>query len=120
MKNFNVYHHVKLNKYVAVKNGYSWTGFIFGLLWCLWNQLWKYAATYIAFAVVMTVLDTYYFVPYSMEVISNIISLMVGIFVGAKGNEWKAERFIDSGYDLVGLDIQAKNKSDAISKVGEN
>jgi hypothetical protein len=42
MRTYDVYHH-PTKGYEAIKRGFSWQGFFFGLFWALVKKLWKAA-----------------------------------------------------------------------------
>ena len=119
MKVFNVYHHPVLSKYAAVKVGFSWTGFLFSTLWMLWNRMWMAAFLYVLTMMFIGFIEVFILYGNDLLIISNIVTIAILIFVGAKGNNWKELNISQRGYQIIGRDIVAKNKEDAISKVGK-
>ena len=119
MKVFNVYHHPVLNKYAAVKVGFSWTGFLFSTLWMLWNRMWMTALFYLITVLTIGFIEETILYGSDLLIISNVITIAILIFVGVKGNKWKESNISQRGYKIIGCDIVAKNKEDAISKVGK-
>lgn len=120
MKNYNVYHHVKLNKYEVVKNGYNFPAFFFGLLWMLYSRLWMYSALFILLILLTSFIEeaTYYMYYMDITLLTSLLFVGIGVWIGFKGNEWKRDRLVKHGYDLVGENINAHNTDDAISKIG--
>lgn len=118
MKTYTVFHHQRLQEYTAVKNGFSWAGFIFGLFWAIYNQLWNITLYLIVFIVGVSFLDEFLLSPNGLSIIADILTFGVWVLIGMYGNVLKQANLIQSGYDFIG-DVVANNGSDAISKVGQ-
>jgi hypothetical protein len=56
MKTFNIYQHPTLG-IEAVKQGFSWPGFLFGAIWMLVKKLWMLAALWFALGVALELVD---------------------------------------------------------------
>lgn len=117
MKIWNVYHHTKLNKYVAVKVGFSYTGLLFGILWFLWNKLWLLAGGYILAMLALSFMEELGQHTDEVMITSFIIQLAIAFYIAYNGNSWKMDNLENRGFDKVGDSIAAKNKEHAISKV---
>lgn len=121
MKSFNVYHHYNLSKFAAVKNGYSWTGFFFGLFWMVWNRLFLQAGILLLALFCLSLLQELIYLTegYNASVSFNIINLGIMIFIGYRGNEWKRINLVKRGYNLALENVQTDNKDLAISAVSK-
>lgn len=86
-------------KYVAVKQGFSWPAFFFGIIWLLLKRLWPIAAIGILVA---------FLVAASMNIdrsfaLLTIISLAWRIVLGINGNAWlESDLVVNRKYILRG------------------
>lgn len=114
MKNFTVYHHKNLGKYIAVKQGFSWAGLLLGTLWTLYKRLWGLTLIMVLVNTSTTLIagDNE-----SLMVMSNLIAVVLGLAVGYLGNRAYGESLERKGYVVVSYDVCANNKEHAISKV---
>ena len=97
MKQFKVFHHPSYG-YEAVKQGWSWPGFLFGPVWALVKKLWlvAIAISIFTFAVahMMSVLAPP-LVPFS--------SLIPAVLVGVAGNQERAKSLSKRGFSEIGI-----------------
>lgn len=127
MKSFNVYHHANLNKYVAVKNGYSWSAFIFsffgvfGCLWMLWNRLFLHSGLFLLTMIFVGLLNGAILASTGVDLsgIFYLITIGLAAAIGADANRWKRNNVIKRGYTLVLENVYAHNKEHAISSVNK-
>lgn len=124
MKNYNVYKHAD-GKIEAVKQGWSWPGFLFGAIWALVKQLWSVAAILIGIVVLINVISAmmmpssydYYGQSASFAVfdlLTGLVQLVTPIFLGVKGNSLREANLIKRGYVFMD-NINASNPDEAIS-----
>jgi len=105
MKTYKVFE--KSNEKVAVKQGWSWPGFFFLWIWALTKKALLPAGIGFATNVVVALIP----VNNSM----NPYFLIAGLLFGSKGNKWRENQLLKSGYSLVRT-VQAKSPAEAVSK----
>lgn len=85
---------------VLVKEGFSWPGFFFGVIWALWHRLWIEAAALLALLIAAGVT---FEVTDLGEPIESLIMLAVALLVGFNGNDWRRESLRRRGYQEAGV-----------------
>ncbi|MDH2373967.1 DUF2628 domain-containing protein [Cobetia sp. 3AK] len=95
----------------AVKIGWSWPAFFFGLFWALYKRMWLLAASLFGFIVLSSV-----FIPATMEgqLISNVLFLGLNLTISMKGNQWYASLLETQGYQEQ-AQVSARNPDDALA-----
>lgn len=123
MKNYKIFKHQD-GRIEAVKQGWSWPGFFFGLIWALVKKLWNVAGALVAVMIAFWVISfalipnpndytSYYEFEQAMSAfnvwdkISTVISLIIAIFIGSKGNSFRESNLLKNGYVLIGTAIAA-------------
>ncbi|MBK1735590.1 hypothetical protein CKO15_09895 [Halorhodospira abdelmalekii] len=111
MKYFRIHEHPE-HGLEAVKDGFSWPAFFFGIFWMLYKELW-YPLLYLLAAgagllllegvLVATIVPFYYHDLVFM--IFGAISLAIAIWVGTQANQWYAGRLRYIGYKEVSQQI---------------
>lgn len=123
MKTFEIYKHPTLG-FEAVKVGFSWPAFFFGLIWMLVSKLWGKAglwfSLYMIAGIVEAATDTA--TDEDLQAIVYLL-LLAGYFALAlipafKGNIWRATNLQSRGFDLVNT-LQAETKDAAIAKASK-
>lgn len=121
MKTFTVYQHPS-HGFEAVKKGFSWPAFFFGVIWILVKRLWWLAALwvglYVALGLVDDVVDT------SEETGEQmIVYLLIGIgylalwvVPGFMGNRWKEANLTKRGFRLLGT-VDAETVDAAVAQL---
>jgi len=109
MKTFNIYRHPELGLQ-AVKVGFTWPGFFFGIIWMLICKLWAHAAVVFAAGIAISLI-----IPNNeFGIIMNfVISIGIGVFIGASGNQWRIDNLIKRGFQEV-MTVEAENKDAAL------
>ena len=114
MKRYDVYQH-PIRGYAAVKRGFSWPGFFFGIFWALVKRLWKVAGLLLLAIFVSEIffqLLTKFGHSIDHFLLSNVImllgslgslisSVIIWIITGFKGNKWAKSDLITRGYRLL-------------------
>ena len=113
MKIYKVFKHPEQG-FKAVKHGFSWPGFFFGCIWALSRQLWLEAGLLILFGVAVSAIG--FGVAQGSRVFSMILGVMYMLFVGLKGNGWRARNLEARGFAFVGA-LRARDPQDALAKV---
>ena len=115
---FEVYKHPTLNKYEAVKRGFSWPALFFSWLWAIIKGLWIQAAIFITAGFILvyaeSALEKSGFP--SDNPILGIVWLALYIWFGLSGNDWRRRSLKNKGYKCIQR-VQAKIGSDAIDIV---
>ena len=95
----------------AVKIGWSWPAFFFGLFWALYKRMWLLAASLFGFIVLSSV-----FIPATMEgqLISNVLFLGLNLTISMKGNQWYASLLETQGFTRE-AQVEARNPGDALA-----
>ena len=114
MTKYDVYQH-PIRGYAAIKRGFSWPGFFFGIFWALVKKLWKVAGLLLLGILVSGIffqLLTKYGRSIDHFLLSNVIILLgslgdiivpviIWIVTGFKGNKWAKYDLINRGYRLL-------------------
>jgi len=119
MKTFNVYKHPTLG-IEAVKVGFSWPAFFFGLIWMLVKKLWGLAGVWFAACIVLSLVEIV--TDQSSEGVAQALVyliLAVGNFTlwlvpGFKGNKWREENLTKRGYEKI-TTVQAETPDAAVA-----
>lgn len=114
MKQFKVFKHPD-GSLEAVKQGWSWPGFLFSGIWAIVKKLWFISAVFFAgfmgFSLFLAILG----VPEeAIGVIINLCSLVLCVLFGINGNRWREQNLCQRGYDEVDL-ISAANPEGALA-----
>ncbi len=119
MKTFNIYRHPTLG-IEAVKVGFSWPAFFFGVIWMLVKKLWCLAGAwlvaYIALSLIETVTDE------SREGSAQALVYLIvaaGYFTlwlvpAFKGNKWRENNLSKRGYEKL-ITVQTETPEAAIA-----
>jgi len=104
MKTFNVYEH-PTRGYEAVKVGFSWPAFFFGMLWMLVKSLWGicglWFAFYIGAGLVERVADDARESGAQVVVYLLLIAAYFALWLvpGFKGNKWRERGLLRRGFE---------------------
>ncbi|WP_158774070.1 DUF2628 domain-containing protein [Cobetia sp. L2A1] len=99
----------------AVKQGWSWPAFFFGVFWALYKRIWMLAACLFGFIVLSSML-----IPATMEgqLISNVLFLGLNLTISLKGNQWYASLLETQGYQYQ-MQVEARNPNEALARSAE-
>ena len=107
MRTYKLYRHPTMGL-KAVKEGFSWPGFLFGTLWLLGKGLFGAMLVVLGICLVLSrVTDN--------EVAIFVISLLVSFSIGASGNDMWGKKLTKRGYQLLGK-FQAANRQAALAQ----
>jgi hypothetical protein len=121
VKTFNVFEHPNRG-FEAVKVGFSWPAFFFGVLWMIGKKLWALAGLYFILTIVCSFLDAVAdrLEPGGGQVIIYLFvmagSLALCLVPGFKGNKWREENLVGRGYKPV-TTVQIETPDAAIAQV---
>jgi len=91
MRSFLIYENEE-GEIVAIKKGLSWTGFLFGIYWAIFNRIWYMIIIHLGIVAMLTYFEL------SNEVLVQRVQIIMSIIYFINGNAMKEQRFIDEGY----------------------
>ncbi len=102
IKPFKVFKHPTLG-YQSVKIGFSWPGLFFSGIWLLTKKLWGYAFVFLSISIFLSFMEAAFEKEESLAGMVLVLWLEIGvyIFVGVKGNEWRAANLQKRGFELI-------------------
>jgi hypothetical protein len=120
MKTFKLFQH-PTQGFEAVKIGFSWPAFFFGLIWMLIKKLWGFAGFWFVAYVICVILESV--IDQSSAGTGQALAYLIlaaayfalWLIPGFKGNAWREENLKQRGYIYLG-DIQADNPDSAIAQ----
>jgi hypothetical protein len=121
MKTFKVYKH-PTRGLEAVKVGFSWTGFIFGIFWMLLKKLWAVALLWFGLYFVFNLVNTVTSQSEESGAQALVYLLLAAGYValnlvpGFKGNQWREANLTKRGFALAGT-AQTETPDAAIAHV---
>lgn len=108
--------------YEAVKQGWSWPAFFFGLFWAIAKRIWWLAGLFILASIILQpiIADMIKDMPLQEATIkvnnfSMVLTTVVGIILGVYGNKFREQNLISRGYIHVAT-ITAENPKQAIEQ----
>ncbi|MFN2343141.1 MAG: DUF2628 domain-containing protein, partial [Desulfonatronovibrio sp.] len=120
MKTFKIFEHTDLGR-EAVKVGFSWPAFFFGIVWMLVKKLWKYAALWFVIYVFMAIIEnllksgdvaTGMTATYDLMIMLGYLLIM--LIPAFKGNIWRENLLQDKGY-ILKTKVEASSLAKALS-----
>lgn len=111
---------------MAIKNGWSWSAFLFGSLWALCAQLWLIGIMLLPIELFLQMLTSiidniqrsasgsYEETTSMIGGVITLLFLLMRVGFGSFGNGWSRRRLVKTGYKLKQT-INARNKENAIS-----
>lgn len=120
MHTYKVFRHPAKRDIKAVKQGWSWPGFFFDLIWVFIKRMWFIGLVVFGFFFMLGFIQGIY--ANEPEVSSNILSLInastigIKVLLGWKGNSYYADALETRGYQLIGV-VDAANPDAATAKV---
>nr|VFK44647.1 MAG: Protein of unknown function (DUF2628) [Candidatus Kentron sp. TC] len=110
MKQFKVYANPQ-EKYEAIKQGWSWPAFFFGIIWALVKKMWLLGFGIWGVGAVLILIGE------SIEgwdALMGIASFVLMFVFGKEGNRWREKNLISRGFDFKST-VSAANSEDAIA-----
>ncbi|OCG07622.1 hypothetical protein A9G13_05175 [Gilliamella sp. wkB178] len=128
MKSYKVFQHPD-GRIEAVKQGWSWPAFFFGIIWAIIKRLWGLVGILCGLAVLL------FFISLAFDPISssgyysqsqlqsaaaldsflNILAIVVSIVLGRQGNKLRELNLTKKGYQLIHT-VDAENPDKAIAE----
>lgn len=120
MKTFEIYKHPVLG-IEAVKNGFSWPAFFFGIIWMLVKKLWGTAGVWFVAYIVLSLIEkvTDQSNASGSQAMVYLI-LAVGyftlwLFPAFKGNQWREANLSKRGFQKIAT-VQAESPDAAVAQ----
>jgi hypothetical protein len=119
MKTYKIYSNPQ-GKIDAVKQGWSWPGFFFNIIWALIKKMWGLGIGLLVLFFVLGLIEGAIEVSSGneaalvMNAISPILTLIIAIVFGVNGNKWREKRLISRGFDYKNT-VNADNPEAAIA-----
>jgi len=111
MKTYNIYKNAS-NHVEAVKQGWSWPGFFFTIIWCFVKGLYGLGAVLLLLAFVFARASVE---SEAMNVLTWLARLGIAIWIGVSGNEMRGKKLQEKGYDLAGT-VSANSPEEAVAE----
>jgi len=83
----------------AVKQGWSWPGFFFSVIWAYVKKMWILGTSVLVLFIVLEVIGGGIEASAGMSVFSNILSLIISVIFGANGNQWREKYLLSRGFE---------------------
>lgn len=83
-----------------VKEGFSWPGFFFGVVWALWHRLWIEAAALLALFIAAGVAFDAAGIG---EPFDSTVMFAIALLIGFNGNDWRRQSLRRRGYQEAGV-----------------
>lgn len=121
MKTFRVYRHPILGLQ-AVKDGFSWPGFFFTVIWALTKKLWLHACVFAGIYLFLGLLQSSLLLSFLLRSTDDnlvqlfffIFDVFISIYIGYSGNQWRVKNLHRRGFELVGT-LQAATPDAALA-----
>lgn len=123
MRTFRVFRH-PTKGFEAVKVGFSWPCFFFGVLWTLAKRLWVLFFALLGAVILISVVEFAITSNMSYEgavmvsLVLNLLFMVAWVVLAAKGNDFREDNLRERGYRLVG-EYHAGSPSDAIAAASQ-
>ena len=117
---FDVYKH-RIQGYEAVKQGFSWPGCFFPLIWALVKRLWLHAIVlFVVIGLFQSSLDIWRAEGKHGSVLAlNLLGyICVGFIVGSMGNQWRSNSLIRRDFDYIWT-VDAETPGEAIEIIAQ-
>ncbi len=120
MKKFRIYEHPQKGL-EAVKLGFSWPAFFFGILWMVFKSLWKYAGIWFVLYILMALMESHLKsgdietgLTATYDIMLMIFYLIVMLIPAFIGNSWVEKKLQNQGYVLL-KEVTASNPKQALA-----
>ena len=119
MKVFKIYVNPQ-GSYEAVKQGWSWPAWLFGVIWSLTKRLWALSVgVLLSFFILRFIASAGGDIGKAIDVFMTLGGLVIGICFGAYGNQWREANLLSRGFEYKG-DVSAASSESAIAAYLKN
>jgi len=122
MSSYRIYQH-PTQGYEAVRIGFSWPGFFFGMIWMLVKKLWGLALAWFGLYFVLGIIRSVTDAAQSEPELQGVMYLLLfgayvalALVVGFKGNDWRSQNLATRGYSLLET-VDAATPDAAVARV---
>lgn len=104
----------------AVKQGWSWPGFFFSIIWALIKKMWVLGFSLLVLFLVLGFIEGAIEVSsgedaaLGMAAITGFLNLIIAIIFGINGNKWREKKLISRGFDYKDT-VNANNPEAAVA-----
>ena len=120
MHTYKVFKHPAKKDFKAVKQGWSWPGFFFDLIWVFFKRMWFIGFVIFGFFFMLGIIQGAYAdnpkAVHNIALLINTATIGIKVLLGLKGNSYYADHLEAKGYQLVGV-TDAANPDAATAKV---
>jgi len=119
MKAFSIYEHPAYGNRVAVKIGWSWPAFFFGIFWLLAKKMWAYAAIFFIVFFTLGFIEGYNDgteLARALDVLINALNILTAVALGYFGNRIYVHHLENTGYEKVADMVIAPNPDAALAE----
>ncbi len=115
MKMYKIFKN-SLEKYEAVKQGWSWPAFFFAPLWACFKGMWALGLGFVAVTFLLGMLSVYMFgnLP-AIDRAFDVLNIAILVWFGMKGNRLREQNLLRRGYIEAPEIIEAANPSAAVA-----
>lgn len=119
MKQFNIYANSR-GGYEAVKQGWCWPAFFFGIFWAFVKRMWLLGlgviGAFILLGALEAVIEDYVSesVGQQLDQFANLLSFGVWVAFGVSGNRWREKNLLSRGFELKGA-VTADSGASAVA-----
>jgi hypothetical protein len=119
VKQYHVYADPQ-GQYEAVKQGWSWPGFFFNMIWALVKKMWLLGAVPLAFFFTVGLIEGASGNPNpGFELLINALSTGLSLVYGYMGNEWREKNLRARGFEFAKA-VSAETPEGAIADYLKN
>lgn len=116
MKFYSILHNTAKSdiddKYIALSNQFCISAFMFGIIWLIYNNMWRVSAVVLLFIMTIGYLE-------SIAILNNvqgmIFCFLISIYIGLEGNDLKTYTLQKHGYIMEDI-IYANSEDEALFK----
>jgi Protein of unknown function (DUF2628) len=104
MKTYKIYAS-PLGSNEAVKQGWSWPGFFFNIIWAFVKKMWVLGSSLLVFFLILGMIEggmeasSGAGAAAGMSTISSILSLIMSVIFGVSGNQWREKNLLSRGFE---------------------
>ena len=120
MTTYTIYSHPELG-HKAVKNGFSWPAFLFGIIWAMVKGLWWLVLVWLGVIFAVMALQSLLLeaaghgAALQISLLFNLVTLGAMVWVGSVANLWVSNSLLSRGYTQVG-EINARAPDQAVER----
>ncbi len=118
MKQFKVFKQ-PAGEVQAIKQGWCWPAFFFGLIWALVSKMWGLGVGLLVAFLILGFTLGLAGAGDGADALINLASIGISIAFGVNGNAWREKNLLSRGFELKDT-VSAENKDAAIALLAKN